>query len=388
MSPASALPGLSLSNGSTVTAIRAEGSPGSRANARAIRGTAWLVLLATGCRWARTSAPRRRTRRHADRRPSFRGRSRRVLSLFRRRHGHRAARRRAQHSDRAHSRPSELQRTRRDSPRSTARSTSTRIARRSCECAGNSSRSARAHESDASACFARRAVSSRWPTRNSSTPKSRGKYWLPAFQRTEFQASFALFGQQRPVFRLVSNIGDIVVTDSAVAGHGLRSAPRVVVSWAPTDSVSHYGAWERRLGTQSGSVHSDDFADLAPDVWRPTGAPRLNLFPNSTERIFRFNRVEGLFTGVAPSVDFRDLAPGLSAGASVGWAWTEQTVRGGAFVSYRSGTDRRMVLRAERALADDERFRAAARATIRGLARFWARSTSTTTSIGAVRCSR
>lgn len=181
-----------------------------------------------------------------------------------------------------------------------------------------------------------------------------GKYWLPAFQRTEFQASFALFGQDRPVFRLVSNIGDIVVSDSAASADSVLP-PRVVVSWATTDSVSRFGAWQRSLGSQSGSVHSDDFADLAPDVWRSTGAPRLNLFPNSTERILRFNRVEGVFTGVAPSVDFRDVAPGVSAGANVGWAWTERTARGGAFASYRRGPST-FGLRAERALATTSDF--------------------------------
>ncbi len=164
-----------------------------------------------------------------------------------------------------------------------------------------------------------------------------GKYWLPAFQRTEFQAGFALLGQQRPVFRLVSNIDDIVVTDSTLAPADSSHPLRVIITWAPSDSVSRFGSWQRGLGSQSAAVHSDDFADLAPDVWRPTGAPRLNLFPSTTERIFRFNRVEGAFTGVAPSVDLRDVAPGVSVGANVGWAWTEQTTRGGAFVSYRAG---------------------------------------------------
>ena len=176
-----------------------------------------------------------------------------------------------------------------------------------------------------------------------------GKYWLPAFQRTEFQASFALFGQQRPVFRLVSSIGDIAVTDSALAGVDSTYPPRVIVTWAASDSVSRFGAWQRGLGVQSAAVHSDDFADLAPDVWRSTGAPRLNLFPNSTERILRFNRVEGAFTGVAPSVDLRDVAPGVSVGANVGWAWTEQTIKGGAFASYHNGAST-YGLRAERSL--------------------------------------
>lgn len=182
-----------------------------------------------------------------------------------------------------------------------------------------------------------------------------GKYWLPSFQRTEFQASFALFGQERPVFRLVSNISNIVVTDSAGSPSDSMPPPRVIVSWATTDSVSRFGDWQRSLGTQSGSVHSDDFADLAPDVWRATGAPRLNVFPNSTARILRFNRVEGIFTGVAPSIDFRDVAPGVSAGANVGWAWTEQTARGGAFVSDRVG-QATYGLRAERALVTTSDF--------------------------------
>jgi hypothetical protein len=176
-----------------------------------------------------------------------------------------------------------------------------------------------------------------------------GKYWLPVFQRSEFQASFALFGQQRPVFRIVSSIGDIVLADSALAVRDSVSPSRVVVTWAPSDSVSRYGAWRRSLGSQSASVHSDDFADLAPDVWRSTGPPRFNFFPNNTSRLLRFNRVEGVFTGVSPSVDFRNLAPGVSAGGNVGWAWSEQTVRGGAYASYNAGTTTYTV-RAERAL--------------------------------------
>jgi hypothetical protein len=176
-----------------------------------------------------------------------------------------------------------------------------------------------------------------------------GKYWLPVFQRTEFQASFALFGQQRPVFRLVSNIDDIVVADSALAASDSVPPTRVFVTWAASDSVSHYGAWQRSLGVQSASVHSDDFADLAPDDWRATGPPRFNFFPNNTSRLLRFNRVEGVFTGVSPSVDFRNLAPGVSAGGNIGWAWSEQTARGGAFISYNAGVTT-YNLRAERAL--------------------------------------
>src|SRR6185436_14448202 len=111
--------------------------------------------------------------------------------------------------------------------------------------------------------------------------------------------------------------------------------PRMAVSWAPSDSVSAFADWERSLGTQSSSVHSDDFMDMAPDAWRSIGPPRINPFPTEMSRMLRFNRVEGAFTGVAPSIDFRSLVPGLSIGANVGWAWTEQTVRGGGYVRYQ-----------------------------------------------------
>lgn len=183
-----------------------------------------------------------------------------------------------------------------------------------------------------------------------------GAYWLPSFQRTEFQASFPLLGQTRPVFRLVSTMSDVTVNDTgAVVTSDSVEVPRLSVSWAPRDSIASYDAWRREIGTQSSSVHADDFRDLAPDVWRIDGPPRVRLLPNATSRILRFNRVEGLFTGLAPSIDFRDAVPGLSTGIHAGVAWAEHTVRGGAFASY---TRRHWIsgARAERSLASTNDF--------------------------------
>lgn len=182
-----------------------------------------------------------------------------------------------------------------------------------------------------------------------------GKYWLPAFQRTEFQASFPIVGQTRPVFRLVSSIRNEKINESTEPLADTSFRPRMVVSWAPSDSVSAYAEWERGIGTQSGSVHADDFQDIAPDAWRPIGPPRINPFPSEMGRMLRFNRVEGAFTGLAPWIDFRSLVPGLSAGANLGWAWTEKTARGGAFVRYRRGPTT-FGVRAERALANTNDF--------------------------------
>ena len=181
------------------------------------------------------------------------------------------------------------------------------------------------------------------------------KYWLPAFQRTEFQAGFPLFGSSRPIFRLVSSVSRIAVNDTGNVDSTSSDSLRVRLSWAPGDSVNAYRDWQHEIGAQSGSVHADDFDDVGPDVWRPSGPPRLNMFPNTTSRILRFNRVEGLFTGVAPSIDFRNVAPGVSAGINAGWAWTERTARGGVFASFRqAGTT--VAARAERELASTNDF--------------------------------
>ena len=182
-----------------------------------------------------------------------------------------------------------------------------------------------------------------------------GAYWLPTFQRTEFQANFPLLGQTRPVFRLVSTIGSIAVTDSAEAVASDVSVPRVVVSWAPSDSVSAFRGWAREIGALTTSVHADDFDDIAPDAWKSSGRPRIDLFPSTLSRVVRFNRVEGFFTGVAPSVNFRSVVPGLSAGVFGGWAWSEQTARGGAFVSLRRA-NAIYGIRTERSLASTNDF--------------------------------
>ncbi len=181
-----------------------------------------------------------------------------------------------------------------------------------------------------------------------------GRYWLPTYQRTEFQANIPMLGQTRPVIRLVSNISNIAVSEG-LAGADTVATPRIAVTWAPTDSVSAYAAWQHEIGTQSAAVHADDFDDVAPDVWRATGPPRVSLFPNTTSRILRFNRVEGLFTGVAPSVDFRNAAPGLKVSANVGWAWSEGAVRGGASASYERGLNT-IGARGERTLASTNDF--------------------------------
>ena len=165
-----------------------------------------------------------------------------------------------------------------------------------------------------------------------------GRYWLPAFQRTELQSTFALLGQTRAVMRMVSHFSDhfVETSDSLVTVDANREIPHLT-TWAPNDSVSHFGDWETPLGVATADVNANDFDDVGPDAWKPTGQPRIDVSPTKTDNIFRYDRVEGLYTGLEAILRMRSAAPGLSMGGSVGWAWTEKTVRGGAHISLQRG---------------------------------------------------
>lgn len=186
-----------------------------------------------------------------------------------------------------------------------------------------------------------------------------GRYWLPVYERTEFQATAATFGADRSVFRIVSRFADYSVdTASAPAptGPALALTPRV--TFAPGDSISAFTGWREGLGRETAMVTGGDFEELAPDPWRPTGAPRLSPYPRRLDEVLRYDRVEGPFTGLAAALRFRDAAPGLTARAFGGWAWDERTVRGGAALTLARARWTYGV-RVERSLASTNDFRSA-----------------------------
>lgn len=201
-----------------------------------------------------------------------------------------------------------------------------------------------------------------------------GRYWLPSFQRSEFQASFAPLGPSRSIFRLISRFGDLRLetrSDSAAslvpavtlgnvlgdtaAGSDSTLKFRTRLTFAPSDSVSRFGSWMQPLGDATARVTSGDFDDLAPDAWRTDGPPRLELMPTKFDEMARYDRIEGVYTGAAATLRFRDAAPGLTAHVFGGWAWKEETPRGGASLSLQRGPWR-TTARVERALASTADF--------------------------------
>jgi hypothetical protein len=162
-----------------------------------------------------------------------------------------------------------------------------------------------------------------------------GRYWLPAFQRTELQTSSSLLGRTRAVMRIVSRFSDYDVDDTTRASVALDDGRRIPrhTTWAPSDSVNAFRDWQAPLGDATAAVKADDFDDVGPDVWRATGGMLLDFSPSNTDHLLRYDRVQGLFTGMEANLRMRSVVPGLTIGAMGGWAWTEETARGGAHVS-------------------------------------------------------
>lgn len=162
-----------------------------------------------------------------------------------------------------------------------------------------------------------------------------GQYWLPAFQRSEFQATFALLGRSRAVMRILSRFSDYSIDDTSSAPGPAGDVNRIshITTWAPTDSVSRFADWHASIGETTSSVTADDFDDFLPDAWNAAGSPRIDFVPTNIDNLARFDRVEGLYTGYEATLQMRNAMPGLSIGAIGGYAWSERTLRGGVHAS-------------------------------------------------------
>ena len=183
-----------------------------------------------------------------------------------------------------------------------------------------------------------------------------GAYWLPAFQRTEIQARIALFGDFRSIVRIVSRFDDYRLNDSSWTGPQAPPGVSRNLTFASASAQQRFNDWERPLGAASSDVYFGEFNDLAPEEWRDVEDTRgFRFSPRSLAEVFRFNRVEGLFTGVALAREFGRSGSGFTVRGAAGWAWSEQTARGTIGIERRRG---RTItgLRAERALAHTNDF--------------------------------
>ena len=183
-----------------------------------------------------------------------------------------------------------------------------------------------------------------------------GAYWLPAFQRTEFQARVALLGDFRSVVRIVSRFDGYRPNDSSWSGRDAPRGLRHSLTFASSADQARFDSWERPIGAASSDVYYGELDDLAPESWGTAERGRgIHFRPRAIGEVLRFNRIEGLFTGVAAGTDFGAPVRGLTASGSLGWAWAERTARGTVGVESTRGLTT-TGLRLERALAHTNDF--------------------------------
>jgi hypothetical protein len=160
------------------------------------------------------------------------------------------------------------------------------------------------------------------------------EYWLPAYQRFEAQGVVALLGESKAVFRIVSRFRNYEITPpestaNIAASDTLRARPHVLTI-APRDTLSRFDRWKEDIGAVTATVSSEDFTDVAPRRWRADGPPVVAIQAERLSDLARFNRVEGLYTGLGLVARMRDAAPGVTVRAVGGYAWNERAVRGRA----------------------------------------------------------
>jgi hypothetical protein len=192
-------------------------------------------------------------------------------------------------------------------------------------------------------------------------------YWLPSYQRFEAQATAPFIGDARAVLRIISRFRNYefrAPDGEAVMGVGITGPSDTLrirehrLSFAPADSMRQFTAWRAELGTTSSAVAATDFDDVAPDLWRANGPPRTTLRPERVDDVVHVNRIEGVWTGLGITRQFREQAPGLTVRAIAGYAWSERAARGRAIAEYVQGR-MRFGVRAGRSLDITNDFRVA-----------------------------
>lgn len=181
-----------------------------------------------------------------------------------------------------------------------------------------------------------------------------GEYWLPAYQRTEFQARLAFLGEFRTLVRIVSRFYDIRANDSSWTGPETPAGIQHSLTFASAASQQRFHDWQSPLGSASTDAYFAEFDDLAPESWRTEGGSGFRLTPRTLGEVFRFNRIEGAFTGLSLSHQFGG-ADGVLARTSLGYAWAEKVPRG-MFGAQRTLGRTTAGIRVERALAHTNDF--------------------------------
>ena len=153
--------------------------------------------------------------------------------------------------------------------------------------------------------------------------------WVPLSQRFEIQAPSTRTIGHGSARRVVSRFYNVAPIERPAGMLAISaSTSGYVITSAPSDSLRDYRAWFRPAGRATESVSDKDFIRFRSPKLRETGPPMVTIAGFHRGDFIRFNRVEGLFTGLSVMARFRDKAPGVYLRGTGGYAWSEKTGRG------------------------------------------------------------
>ena len=153
---------------------------------------------------------------------------------------------------------------------------------------------------------------------------------LPFIERLDIVRG-GVVGQSATLLRFVTRFKqhDIIARDPPPPPDSAqRRSPQYRITYAPRDSQDAHGAWMLPMRRATEIAQTEPLDDLYPDRIKPTGPPRWSFRARNDYEVFRFNKVEGLYTGLSVSWLARDRVPGLSVVGTAGYAWSEETWRG------------------------------------------------------------
>lgn len=161
-----------------------------------------------------------------------------------------------------------------------------------------------------------------------------GAGWVPTYQRIELEVLIPLTTESWSTLRVVTTLRDV----QPVPDDGARAVPLTPGrSAASKDSLGNYGDWWNKPDVMVNSVQLADLFDVGPPRFRPDGPPVFFIRGPTTLEALRFNRVEGLYTGVSGTLRLRDAVPGLELRGTAGYAFWPGLPRGGIVASLDRG---------------------------------------------------
>ena len=161
---------------------------------------------------------------------------------------------------------------------------------------------------------------------------------IPTYQSGDLAILLPLTTAMGTMVRLVTRVTDVAIEHGGTVPLGANAVmPTVTRTQTTKDSLDGYKGWTHSPTDWPSRYLINDRLDVGPPRFRPTGDPVAFVRSPTTYDFFRFNRIEGLYLGLAGTLFMRDKFPGLALRAGVGYGFWDGEVKGGLVATLRRG---------------------------------------------------